>query len=178
MNKILCSLLALTTVGIFACSAQKKTTTKKSKSKTVAKVLPAKPVNPTKMKSVLMGRSACFGHCPVYDIEIFENGLIRYTGKAFVPDLGTFEKMTAPGDAINVFREFDGYQPDTCNYRYESRIADLPGIHYFISYQDSVKHIINAQDGPEFLREMAKVFDRYGKVDKTWKQTAQHKDPY
>lgn len=130
----------------------------------------AAPVNLGGIKSVLMGRSACFGTCPAYSIEIFETGKVRYVGKSHVEHVGTYEKIISKNDAVNFLNEFAAIRPDTLKYLYKQRIADLPGFYYFISYADSVKKVINAEEGPELLREWSLRFDRYNTVDDSWKK--------
>lgn len=127
-------------------------------------------VNLGGIKSVLMGRSACFGTCPAYSIEIFETGKVRYVGKSHVEHVGTYEKTISKNDAVNFLNEFASIRPDTMQYLYKQRIADLPGFYYFITYADSVKKIVNAEEGPEILRDWALRFDRYNVVDDSWRK--------
>lgn len=117
-----------------------------------------------------MGRSACFGTCPSYTLEVFETGLIRYNGKSHVEKMGVYEKRINASDAIKFITEFNTLQPDTLHYLYETKIADLPGIYYFISYQDSVKRILNADAGPRILYDWSKKFDSFAHFDASWKK--------
>ena len=164
MKKIAASLLlviiASSSFGAYKAMHKRK---KKQVKKTTATAVPE-----TKIKSVLMGRAACFGQCPAYSYEIFANGLLRYTGKSFVPNEGVYEKNIGAENALRFIKEFDTIRPDTLSYLYPSRIADLPGIYYFISYQDSVKKVLNAEEGPRILKDWAKKFDEFGQIDGTW----------
>jgi len=38
--------------------------------------------------SVSLRRDACFGHCPVYNVEVKADGTISFTGKEYVKSLG------------------------------------------------------------------------------------------
>ena len=40
---------------------------------------------------VYLARSACYGECPVYEVEVFGDGRVRYTGEAFVKTTGVHE---------------------------------------------------------------------------------------
>lgn len=40
---------------------------------------------------VYLARSACYGACPVYEVEVFGDGRVRYTGEAFVKTAGVRE---------------------------------------------------------------------------------------
>lgn len=171
MKKIASSLLALT-IAVSAFGAYK-TMHKKKKKTTKQKTVAV--ANPTNIKSVLMGRTACFGKCPTYTIEVFETGLLRYTGKDNVILKGVYEKQVSATDAINFLKDFNTLKPDTLHYMYETRIADLPGIHYFITYPDSVKKVINADSGPRILIDWSKKFDSFAKVDNSWKPKIEQK---
>lgn len=169
MKKIAFSLLTLM-IAVSAFGAYKTMYKKKKK-----KVVSATVINNTKIKSVLMGRAACFGQCPTYTIEVFESGLIRYTGKDFVEKKGVYEKMIPANNAVGFFKEFNTIRPDTLHFMYETKIADLPGIYYFITYPDSVKRVINADAGPRILRDWALKFDSLSKIDDVWVKKQEQK---
>lgn len=164
MKKTIFSILSiLITFGAYA-SYKKMHKSRKKKADTIK--------NDTNIKSVLMGRSACFGTCPSYTIEVFENGLLRYNGKSHVAKEGIYEKQVKQEDAIRFIREFNTLRPDTLHYMYPTMIADLPGIYYFISYPDSVKKVVNADSGPRILRDWAKKFDQFANIDSGWVKKA------
>jgi hypothetical protein len=171
MKKIAASLLALS-IAVSALGAYK---TMHKKKKKAVKQKAAAVVNNTNIKSVLMGRAACYGECPTYTIEVFETGLLRYTGKDHVEKKGIYEKQVSAAEAINFLKDFNTLRPDTLHYMYKTLIADLPGIYYFISYPDSVKKIINADAGPRILIDWAKKFDEFAKIDNSWKPQTEKK---
>jgi hypothetical protein len=141
---------------------------RKKKKKTVQKtntVVAARTI-----KSVLMGKGACFGTCPIYDIEVFDNGTIRYTGKQFVDKQGVYEKHVDPQETMKIINEVASYRPDTCADNYKVMIPDVPHVHFFISYKDSVKRIVNADSGPYFFRELTILFDPYVNIDESWQK--------
>lgn len=35
-------------------------------------------------KKIFLARTACYGHCPVYELEIYPSGQVNYFGKIFV----------------------------------------------------------------------------------------------
>jgi hypothetical protein len=35
-------------------------------------------------RRIFLARTACFGHCPVYKLEIYPNGQVNYLGEIFV----------------------------------------------------------------------------------------------
>lgn len=126
--------------------------------------------NPTRIKSLLMGRAGCYGTCPIYTLEIFDDGRVVYTGKRYVDKIGIFEKKLSAQSNLDLFKSFNEIRPDTLYYQYETRIADLPGFYYFINYGDSIKRVINADAGPKILRDWANKIDEYAPIDDSWKK--------
>ncbi|WP_288379512.1 DUF6438 domain-containing protein [uncultured Massilia sp.] len=45
---------------------------------------------------VYLARSACYGTCPVYEIDVFADGRVRYTGEEHVKTTGTHEARLSP----------------------------------------------------------------------------------
>ena len=127
----------------------------------------------TNITSVLMHRTACFGRCPEYSIEIGSDGNTIYTGMRFTADTGAFQKKIDVAKAQDIFKQFDTYHVDTCRNVYYNRVEDLPGINLTIKYKDSTKTIRNANFGPGFLRQLATSIDEAGKkTDDSWQKIA------
>jgi len=147
MRKIALSLLPVLVISLFAC-AQKK------------------------ISYVKMNRTACFGRCPVYSVEIYPTGLVRYSGQYFTDHQGVYETNIGKTKAQNLMKQFEKYRVDTCKNQYESRIADLPGIVFNIKYGKTNKRINNAHFGPDFLRTLAANVDSLSQVNSHWKKTA------
>ena len=121
--------------------------------------------------SVTMRRTACYGRCPDYTIEINNDGSAIYTGRRFVTDSGTFIKNIGVAKAMEVIDQFNAYKVDTCKNVYYNRISDLPGLIITVKYTDSTKTIRNAHFGPNYLQQLATAMDEAGKkTDDTWKK--------
>lgn len=125
------------------------------------------------ISSVSMRRTACFGRCPEYKIDISKTGEVTYTGIRNVKDTGVYKKNIGYIKAMQIIGALNTAKVDTCRNLYDNRIPDLPGIIYTISYKDSTKRISNAEWGPQFLKETAEAIDAIGKPapgDKTWRK--------
>jgi hypothetical protein len=118
-----------------------------------------------------LSRGACFGKCPVYSVKIFDNGLVRYTGRSFVPFEGIYEKKFPMETVQKLLNEATSYRLDTCKGEYPY-VPDLPGIDFTITYKTRTQQIKNAGRGPALLRELASDIDEAIKVDATWKKIA------
>lgn len=159
MKKNFSIIIVLILFAFAACAGKKqlgsKTGTTKSK---------------VKIDYVKMRRTACFGRCPMYNIEVYENGTVRYTGERFVKDSGIYEKNIGAAKAAEILNEFEQYRIDTCSETYESLIADLPGIYYNFNVNGEEQKIANAHFGPDFLKALARKMDEIAKVDGSWKK--------
>lgn len=147
MKKNLVALAAILMIGLSAC-AQKN------------------------ISYIRMQRSACFGRCPVYWVEVYKNGLVRYSGQRFTEHQGVYEKNIGTANTAALFKLFGSYHVDTCKRNYEVLISDLPGIYYKIMMGKKTKRIDNAHFGPSFLKELSKSVDSLAIVDGSWKKVA------
>jgi hypothetical protein len=169
MKKNIIIVFVVVAVVASACARQKKVAAKKPAAKPVPEV--------TYLK---MRRTACFGRCAEYSIEIFNTGLSRYTGIRFVTDSGVYEKNIGTSTAKSILNEFTAKRVDTLPDMYEVRIADLPGIDYTFKFGDSSKTIRFANFGPWYLNTYAShIVDTllksdYNtfKIDKSWKKVS------
>lgn len=121
---------------------------------------------------VRMQRSACFGRCPVYWVEVYKNGLVRYSGHRFTDHQGVYEKNIGAANAAALFRTFGQYRVDTCKSNYEMLISDVPGLYYKFMMGKKTKRINNANFGPAFLKDLSKSVDSLAMVDGSWKKVA------
>lgn len=106
-----------------------------------------------------MWRTSCFGRCPSYSVEVYKNGLVRYTGILFVPDSGIYEKNIGTAKAAELLKKFNTHRVDTLQNNYDVQISDLPGINYTFTYGKTTKQVRNGHFGPYFLKELAVEVD-------------------
>jgi hypothetical protein len=168
MKKYSLILVAILFMFFSACGVQKVFHRKSKPSSSVK--------SPNHLSYVKMHRTACFGRCPIYYIEIFDDGLLRYNGIRFVNDTGLFEKRIDASRVRSLIADFEKNRIDTLQENYANRIVDLPGIIFVFNIGNDEKQINNAQFGPNFLRRIATEIDNFitienGNIgDKTWKK--------
>ena len=163
MKKNILSFIAVSVLIIFsACAQQKKTTSKVSTATPATKAI----------QQLVMERTACFGTCPAYRLEINKDGKVIFTSWHFTKYEGVYEKSFAPAEVSKLFRQFESYKVDTCSEEYFNQIQDMPGVNYYFTYKDKKSKIINAHFGPDFLNMLSKETDAFSQVDESWKKTA------
>lgn len=158
MKKNLVGILAIVLIVFTACVTSKQKTSKLS------------------VDYVMMRRTPCFGHCPYYAIEVYKDGLIRFTGFNNVADSGVYEKKIDPKKAQVLLKEISDYRVDTLQKSYKVLITDFPGIYYNFKYGKISQQVINAHYGPVFLKSLANEIDELVKtngelkLDNSWKK--------
>lgn len=115
-------------------------------------------------------RTVCFGRCPSYSIEVYSNGLVRWSGLNFTDHQGVYEKKFSTATTQKYLNQFAAFRPDTCSDEYRVLISDIPGLNYSFNYNSGSKDIFNAHFGPDFLKTFATTLDGAFHVDKTWKR--------
>lgn len=126
--------------------------------------------NPNEIQTLSMRRTACFGRCPDYMITLMKGGEVVYTGNMFVEDSGVFEKKYDAAVVQALLDKAEMYRIDTCGETYPTRVMDIPGIVYWVTYKNGrQQRIMNANFGPDFLKVLARDIDEAIKIDKTWK---------
>lgn len=159
--KIIALLLLTCTASISV--AMHKNTKKNTKNKSVKTI--SSPI-----QALEFGRSGCFGTCPIYYVELFKDGKMVYHGKRYTDYIGDYEKQISDTSMLNFFNRFYAIKPDTLEDSYTIRVADLPGFYFKITYKNATKQVLNAENGPRFLRDWARKIDDFVNIDKDWKQ--------
>lgn len=173
MKKNILGIAALLVIVLTACAQQKKNTNNTSDgANTAISTKQAKQLN-----YVGMERTACFGRCPAYLIELYPDGLVRYTSRYFTEYEGIYEKNVGAAKTQEIITSLKNYKADTCKDKYEAYVQDLPGIIYTLKYGATEKKIRNAEFGPGFLKTVATQIDKIGLPDNTWKKTGEVKQP-
>jgi len=124
------------------------------------------------IQSIYMHRTGCYGRCPIYKIELNNTGMAKYTAIRFTADSGVFEKNIGKKKAAEIFEKIIDSRIDTCKNLYPTRISDLPGLIFTITYTNSTKTINNANFGPPVLRKLTESIDSITgkKLDESWQR--------
>ncbi len=163
MKQVL-SVLSITVLIFSACAQQKKTATSSVKQDKTGMI-----------EQIAMERTACFGRCPAYRLEINKDGNVKYISRSSTEYEGTFTQTFSKEKVAGLFTEFASYRVDTCQSEYKNLIADVPGLIFYIHYkgQNEPKEIMNAHFGPDFLKDLAGKADSFSKVDESWTKVAE-----
>lgn len=97
------------------------------------------PKNPKGNLIISMERTPCYGRCPIYEIKIYDDGLLLYSGKKFVEKEGSAYRKLSTQDIENLktaFTTADFFNLSK-SYPDSGRVpSDLPSI--IISYKQNI----------------------------------------
>jgi hypothetical protein len=118
-------------------------------------------------RRIFLARTACYGHCPVYKLEIYPNGQVNYLGEIFVKVEG-FKSWQIDAQAVknlnNLIEKYDYFniqENSSLNY---TESSDSPSCITEITMEDGRKRKIKNDYGcnkwPLKLKAFANRIDR------------------
>ena len=112
------------------------------------------PTAPEVLLMAKINRTPCYGKCPVFTIELFNNGVVKYNGVAFVDKKGIFTAKVTPEFIANIQSQAQSIKYLSLENKYPISpvvIADLPTTTTFIRIGGEGKQITNNFDAPRDL---------------------------
>ena len=123
-------------------------------------------------KSIIeLERTACFGNCPIYKIEIFSNGNVIYKGEKFVDNIGIFKFKINISSIKEILEYAEEIKFSSMKDEYTGPVSDLPTTFVRIRTKSVKNHI----GGPNSLRELEKMIDKVSQ--QITQQSSREKDP-
>ena len=116
-----------------------------------------KKTNTSEIELIIsLQRTACFGTCPIYKIEIFSDGNGIYTGTRFVENIGV-TKFSLSATQLNlILTKAKAIGFSNMKEEYSEPISDLPTT--FIQIKD--KKIRNYTGAPKTLKNLENLIDQ------------------
>ena len=109
-----------------------------------------------KEKIISLERTACYGNCPIYRIEIYEDNSGIYHGKRFVKKIGYYDFRLTKSEVLNILQKADNIEFNKMKNEYVEAISDLPTT--FICIKE--KKIKDYFGAPKELKELEKLIDK------------------
>ena len=103
-----------------------------------------------------MQRTACFGTCPIYKIEIFADGSGVYTGTRFVENIGTTKFSLSETQLNLILTQAEAIGFTNMKKEYSEPISDLSTT--FIQIKD--KRIRDYTGAPKTLKKLENLIDQ------------------
>jgi Domain of unknown function (DUF6438)/Ankyrin repeats (3 copies) len=118
---------------------------------------------------ITLRRTACFGTCPIYSLEIFENGRLHFNGEQFVSSIGSRQAQIAPTDVHALIEQFAKIRFFDLKDVYETRqnpdgttewITDLSTTYISLRVGNRSKTIKDYAFSPDNLRTLELEIER------------------
>ena len=116
-----------------------------------------KKANTSEIELIIsLQRTACFGTCPIYKIEIFSDGSGIYTGTRFVENIGITEFSLSKTQLSLILTQAEDIGFTNMKGEYSEPISDLPTT--FIQIKD--KKIRDYTGAPKTLKNLENLIDQ------------------
>jgi len=112
--------------------------------------VPAAPIVVVGLK-----RDACYGKCPAFELKLYNDGTMKYYGKANVQNIGYFIAYTGKETVVDIQARAEAIGYFGLNSQYPSsgkpQIYDLPQTTTFVKIDKREHRIANRHDSPSTL---------------------------
>ena len=105
---------------------------------------------------ISLQRTACFGTCPIYKIEIYTDGSGIYTGTRFVEKIGGIEFKLSEEEINSILQKANKINYCQLEDEYFERISDLPRT--YVQIFD--KKVLDYYGAPKELKELEELIDK------------------
>jgi hypothetical protein len=118
---------------------------------------------------ITLRRTACFGTCPIYSLEILQDGRVHYNGKGFVAVVGRQDAQISPAAVQALIESFlridyfdlkDVYQTHQNPDGTSTWITDLPTTYTSLRVGSRTKSVTDYAFSPDKLRMLELEIDR------------------
>lgn len=151
MKKILIFILPL--ISILSCSSIKMETDQ-------TKAIPV----------IVYSKSPCFGNCPIYNMTIYNSGLIKYNGVKFTEKMGKFEKTLDSKTYTELIKLFKTNRFWRFDDDYGMDLVDAATITLSYSENGKTKTVKGKSKFPDKLKELYAKLDEIEKSKDGWIQ--------
>jgi len=112
-------------------------------------------------KLVEMSKGPCYGRCPVYDLVIYDNGIMTYEGKRFTEREGLYIKKMSESELKELKALLQAANLRQFRDAYRARVPDLQSVSITYHMDDYMKTIIGKDGRPEKVMEIQGELERY-----------------
>lgn len=119
---------------------------------------------------IKLQRSGCYGTCPIYNVTIYGNGIVKYEGKKYVDRIGMYIGHIEPEVFTEIMAMSKEYGFMDMDSIYSASITDLPSSQITLLHNQKTKSVREDGEGPKELIRFQRYLDGLvSKVD-DWKE--------
>lgn len=101
-----------------------------------------------------MKRTPCYGKCPAYLVDIYENGQVIFNGRSFVDYIGEHTGIISTDDVQKIKDKITAINFFELNDKYDSNVTDFPSCIIDVNMAGKTKSILDRVGGPKELKEL------------------------
>ena len=105
-------------------------------------------------------KTACFGKCPVYSLEIFADGKIKYKGEKNTDKIGEYVKSLSKDEIKSLKESFISADFFSFKDEYTSKKTDLPTTYISFENEGKYKKVKDYSDAPEPLKNLERMIEK------------------
>jgi len=113
---------------------------------------------------IRMERTACYGTCPVYSVEIAGDGTVTFIGERYVNATGQQTAHIAKAKVQELFKKFEKCEFFWTRDAYEASITDMPSTIVSISFDTRSKSVTDYAGEragmPKAIAELEEAIDK------------------
>lgn len=117
-----------------------------------------------------LARTACYGMCPAYSLEVDGDGTVKYHGSAFVLVTGEHQSKISRADVEQLFAQFRAADYFSLKDAYRAGITDNPTETTSIEFEGHRKQVVDYVGSyvgmPDVVSELETAIDRIAGSDK------------
>ena len=159
-------------VSMFSCKSTKDAVTEEVKTQETE----AKLVEDKGALLISYSRGTCFGRCPVYTIDVFENSVMQYNGRNFSDKEGLWQKTMTAAQMAKVNAAIKTANFATLDTEYKSMIPDLPRSTFEYYGGVEPKTVTGKETLPEQIKPLQKLLESYTELSGWTKLADEGKD--
>jgi hypothetical protein len=104
-------------------------------------------------------RGACLGACPVYKVEAFDDGTVRFVGVRFVGHPGVSSGQLSPAQLADLRAVFARFDFDELKSYENTQTSDMPWV-TLSNGRKTVRHYLGDERAPASLTALEKELDQ------------------
>ncbi len=159
-----------TSSGVSCVQAKEVTVTvtkKASSSKITLHIKPPTPITnnaasmaPVPTIAAVYKKTGCFGLCPIYEVQFYLDGRVKYEGKMNVGTIGIKEAKIDKETLAQIERTAERIKFFNMDRKYpDYQVWDAPSTIIYLNMNGKEHQVENILAGPEELNELNRVFD-------------------
>ncbi|MCB0736962.1 MAG: hypothetical protein KDC92_05580 [Bacteroidetes bacterium] len=126
---------------------------------TACKTHQAMPVNQKPIIEIITG--PCFGTCPVYELKVYENGILWFNGQQFCNKTGEWLKKGSKNQLAEVLSIYEHLNFDELSSHYDnSSVSDMPSINLILRKNEKVKNIVCRWECPAEINNLISQLEK------------------